>query len=725
MPHGRTRTRSSLGLGVAACLSLLGLMAGSTLVTAQSGSPGTPGVPSSPVPSASAAVVATGPVPLTWARDTKGKGFDKDPFFMDLAQAADGTVVMTGAVRDGSGRPTAAAWRTTDEGTWTRVDWEATKPSAASAIVATPAGFIAVGGGVWTSVDGITWTHQTLPDAGFRDLATTADGLVVLGQPAPGGPKGVPTLWTAPAATMTDPTTWRPMPLADVGYPQRVAVAPDGTIAATGLLYGGANAPVPVVWLVRDGVVSTGTFDGLTEAPTGIVDLRWTPAGFVMALVQNVAGAGEASVWVSSDGSAWTRTLDTTKGTITHLGTIGAETIAFGTDTTWQSADGITWDQTPAKAFKRYGISTDIELADGRLLAGATLYTGPNTSKGATFLGQVVLPPIDWTGGPGSQDFGTDPGAADVGSLSGGRSVIVGHVTDAAGLPSAAAWSSDDATTWTPVTLDPPARSFASALVPWESGLVAVGFSLDGSGLVWTSGDGATWAPTTLPGVTLHDIQVHGATLSVLGQEGTTRSPTIWTGTGIDPAAWQAITVATSGTPQHLAISDTGVQVAVGVVFDAAGVSQVMLWQSPDGTSWTPVQLDGLPPSAVASDLVWTPAGFLLSIEGYRKNAPVGTVWQSSDGLAWQQTLSVSHGTVTALGMAGANAIAFSTDGTWQSSNGLIWQKSAEPAFHGYSIAGVTMLSDGRLLAVGQQSAGGSTSRMATWIGTVGSPSTP
>ena len=160
----------------------------------------------------------------------------------------------------------------------------------------------------------------------------------------------------------------------------------------------------------------------------------------------------------------------------------------------------------------------------------------------------------------------------------------------------------------------------------------------------------------------------------------------------------------------------------VGVVFDAAGVSQVTLWQSEDGTSWTPVQLDGLPPSAVASDLVWTPAGFLLSIEGYRKNVPVGMVWHSSDGLTWQQTLSVSHGTVTALGMAGANTIAFSTDGTWQSTNGLIWQKSADPAFQGYSIAGATTLSDGRLLAVGQRSAGGNAARMATWTGTIGNP---
>ena len=110
--------------------------------------------------------------------------------------------------------------------------------------------------------------------------------------------------------------------------------------------------PLPAIWLVRDGVVTTGTFDGLTEAPTGVVDLRWTPAGFVMALVQNVGGRGEASVWVSSDGTGWTRTLDVTKGTITGLGTIGDQTIAFGTDTTWQTADGITWDETPTQGIQ-------------------------------------------------------------------------------------------------------------------------------------------------------------------------------------------------------------------------------------------------------------------------------------------------------------------------------------------------------------------------------------
>ena len=101
-------------------------------------------------------------MPLDWTRNTKGAGFDKSPFFTDLAQAADGTVVMTGAVRDGSGHVTAAAWRTSDARVWTRVDWEATKPSLASGIVATPAGFIAVGGGVWTSR---RWHHLDVSDA--------------------------------------------------------------------------------------------------------------------------------------------------------------------------------------------------------------------------------------------------------------------------------------------------------------------------------------------------------------------------------------------------------------------------------------------------------------------------------------------------------------------------------------------------------------------------------
>ena len=230
---------------------------------------------------------------------------------------------------------------------------------------------------------------------------------------------------------------------------------------------------------------------------------------------------------------------------------------------------------------------------------------------------------------------------------------------------------------------------------------------------------------STLPGTTLHDIQTDGATLTVLGQVGATGAPTVWTGSGTDPAGWQATTVAAAGTPQHLAVSDTGVTVVVGVVFDAAAVAHVTLWRSPDGTTWMPVQLEGLPPSAVASDLTWTPAGFLLSIEGYRRNAPVGTVWRSTDGLTWQETLSVSHGTVTALGTAGPNVIAFSTDGTWQSANGLIWQKSADPAFHGYSTAAITTLSDGRLLAVGQQSTGGNTSRLSTWIGMIGSLARP
>jgi hypothetical protein len=344
---------------------------------------------------AAPAVVAAQPASIDWSIQTKGRSFDSSPYFTGLAQGADGTVVMVGIVRDRKGRPTAAAWRSADARTWVRTDWVTPKRSGAAGVVATPTGFVAIGGGgTWTSADGTDWMQHPQPGGAFNDIVVSPGGLVAVGQ-VDAGPAGIPTLWTS-----TDGLAWVPLTLGDVGRPVGVAAAPDGTLVVAGNLAGADGTPMPAVWLVRDGVVSSASLDGLTPAPSGVIDLRWTPIGFVLAVIHNDDGVQGASVWVSADGSAWSRPLDVHDGGITTLGTLGPSVLAFGTDRMWQTSDGVTWQETPVPAFKGYGISTDIELADGRLLAAGARYTGPDTSRPATFLGHVPAPPIEGTAEP-------------------------------------------------------------------------------------------------------------------------------------------------------------------------------------------------------------------------------------------------------------------------------------------------------------------------------------
>ncbi len=388
--HVRPAYRLVLGLSVVVTC----LIAGPVLAASPAASPPADSMTSpapSAVPSAIASVPGASPLPdvaapVDWTMSTKGKGFDRNPYFSSLAQGPDGTIVMVGIVRDKAGHPTAAAWRSSDGRAWTRAAWKTPRLSGAPGVVATAVGFVAIGGGgTWTSADGITWTHHVLPGTSFTDIATTPTGLVAVGQSGAPGPTGVPTLWSSP-----DGEAWSSMTLGDVGRPVRVAVGSDGSIAVGGNLAQADGATAPVTWTLHDGIVASASLDGLAAAPSGVIDLRWTPVGFAIGVIQNIDGGQAASVWTSPDGTSWTRSLDVTSGTITTLGVLGSQVIAFGADRLWQTLDGWTWQETPAPEFRGYGVSTTLGLSGGDLLAAAARYTGPTTSKAATLLGHVA-----------------------------------------------------------------------------------------------------------------------------------------------------------------------------------------------------------------------------------------------------------------------------------------------------------------------------------------------
>ena len=301
---------------------------------------------------------------------------------------------------------------------------------------------------------------------------------------------------------------------------------------------------------------------------------------------------------------------------------------------------------------------------------------------------------------------------------------MVGNVTDGSGVSTAAAWSSADATTWKRLSADAQPRSFMTGVVPMPAGAVAVGYTLDGEGLVWTATDATTWVSTAVPGATFNDVAMAAGKVLVLGR--TNGAPTTWTGSDGDASTWQATTVAAAGIPQFLAVSPAGIEVAEGIVFDRDGTATLTVWQSPDGVSWTPVVPAGLltGPTA-ASALEWTPAGFVMAVTEYPKGKAAGSLWSSADGLAWQRAMDVPEGTVTAVGTAGDAALAIGAGETWRSLDGLTWLATPEQAFRGSLVAAVTTLPNGDMLAAGQQSrrAGGTT--LASWTGTLAVSSNP
>ena len=720
--RGATTLRLVGSLGLAAFI-----VGGSVqLAAAQSESPSAPPSPSeSPAASPPPGIQIPGG-PIAWTIGPKVKDFAKAWFFTDVAQALDGTLGMVGLNHGKDGGPAAGAWTSSNAKAWSRVNWEAPDPSSASGIAATPSGFVAVGlgGDVWTSADSTTWTHQIVPDAAFHAVATTATGIVAVGQPAPGA-HGVPTIWTS-----TDATTWQPSTLGSDGTPMKVAVAPDGTVVSVGVAFDPADTkgttPLPVTWSLSDGVVSQSTLPGLIQAPTAITGLEWTPLGFVASVIQNDSGKQVASVWTSSDGQNWANALDISDGAVSTLGVSGPDIVAFGANRMWQTSDGSNWTELPEPAFKGYYITAVTQLADGRLSAAGTIQTG-STTKAATFIGQPTFLPIGWTIAANGPDFDANAVPTGVTQLADGTDFVVGQVVDSANVATAAAWSSADATTWSRLTLDAPPRSFMSAVAPTAAGPVAVGYTLPEApggpapGLVWAATDPSTWAMTPVPNATYSDITPTGDGFAVLGRENGVIS--VWTGNDPDPSTWQASTVAEAGIPQFLAISPSGIRVVQGAVFDAAGKASLTTWQSSDGVTWTPVVLPGLASGSTgAGGLAWTPAGFVMSVDEYPKGKPVGSIWVSQDGAAWSRALDVLAGAVGAVGTAGNAAIVFGAASEWRSIDGLSWQVTPAKTFRGYSVRTVTTLPNGDVLAAGPRSTG--TTGMATWVGTLATGAT-
>ncbi|MCP3974282.1 MAG: hypothetical protein GY720_07300 [bacterium] len=299
-------------------------------------------------------------------------------------------VGVTGdGVGDGMGARNAAVWTSPDGIAWTRVPHDEAVFGGEGdqemvSVTAGGPGLVAVGyrfdepdrsgvyPGVWTSVDGITWSAVPLQeeDGDMASVATGGPGLVAVGQEG----------WSAAVWTSPDGTTWTRVPhdpavfgaglvgndlwapqtsMRDVivGGPGLIAVGEEG-------IWGGSedgteyeSTGIAVVWTSPDGVTWTriahdeAVFGGEGFQKMSSVALGGT--GLVAVGEFELNDTGRALVWNSADGYTWTRvpydeavfgpdpSLDADRP-MTDVATIDSGLVAVGTGT-WFSPDGSTW----------------------------------------------------------------------------------------------------------------------------------------------------------------------------------------------------------------------------------------------------------------------------------------------------------------------------------------------------------------------------------------------
>lgn len=280
---------------------------------------------------------------LVWTRTPISELFGEDSEVRALTSGGPGFIAVGFANED------AAVWTSPDAHTWTRLpqDYEVFGGSEIADVTIGGPGLVAVGqhdtrGGiapaVWTSPDGLTWSRVVIeetssetdgnrPRESMESVASGGPGLVAVGHETKTlegawNFSTVGRVWTSP-----DGVTWTQIPHDPEMFGHATSYETSSSInqvvsggpgfVAIGTLNGDA-----AVWTSPDGLAWTPTTEGLT----------WTSSVIDGGFVHDVVAGGPGLVAVGG------YELDQTCKPNTPLDCYAA---------VWTSADGITWDPVP------------------------------------------------------------------------------------------------------------------------------------------------------------------------------------------------------------------------------------------------------------------------------------------------------------------------------------------------------------------------------------------
>ena len=272
------------------------------------------------------------------------------------------------------------------------------------------------------------------------------------------------------------------------------------------------------VWTSADGLAWTRVPDD--EAVFGGVGDQWMSSvvaggpGLVAVGVDGTSGDLDAAVWTSTDGLTWARVPDDEAvfggvgdQSMSSVVAGGPGLVAVGSDgangnaAVWTSADGLAWTRVPDDEAVFGGVGY---RAMWSVVAGGPglVAVGEDASWSGSEMEQhaVVWTSTDglaWAQVPDDEAAFGDARDRPMRSVVAGGPGLVAVGWDGSEEPHAVVWTSTDGLTWAPVPDDESVfgNSGMYSAAAAGPGLVAVGADpLRQHAAVWTSTDGTTWA---------------------------------------------------------------------------------------------------------------------------------------------------------------------------------------------------------------------------------------
>jgi hypothetical protein len=258
-------------------------------------------------------------------------------------------------------------------------------------------------------------------------------------------------------------------------------------------------------------------------------------------------------------------------------------------------------------------------------------------------------------------------------------------------LDGLAAWTSADAATWEPATVDDtpqegPGTIFMGPVAALGDAYYSVGNWFSGTDavhpVVWRSEEGTEWTqvPPSEPwGYLANDVASDGAQLAVAANEFSFGLGHVWTSP--DGESWTERTSDGGPSTMNAIHGDAEGFVSAGYRLDEAGNSLPAIWHSADGESWTDAELPPTDGPVALLDVARSPGGryVALGILGTQIDAGEFVIWYADDPSTWTDAgvlaggrtpgllLAVDSGVLSIIGGADGPSVRFSADGTtWE-----------------------------------------------------------